>query len=188
MGSTPTYSSICNASRFSGGPTSILAVDVQYEGDVSAQVAGIVIADWPDTNFSECYSFTKHGIEPYVPGEFYKRELPCIMDLLARLKTQPSIIIVDGYVDCGVDHPGLGRHLFDALGGRVPVIGVAKTAFFGAPHVEVIHGHTSIKPVFVTAAGIDIDVAVHGIKRMAGSYRIPDLLKSVDGLARGHHG
>lgn len=170
----------------SGGTTSILAVDVQYNGDVSAQVAGIVFADWPDTKTVESMSFTKHGIEPYVPGEFYKRELPCIMDLLARLQTQPDIIIVDGYVDCGVDHHGLGRHLFDALGGRVPIIGVAKTSFLGAPHVEVVHGHTSVKPMYVTTAGIDIDVAVDGIKRMAGSYRIPDLLKSVDGLARGH--
>lgn len=105
---------------------------------------------------------------------------------LACLKTQPDIIIVDGYVDIAVDHPGLGRHLFNALGGKVPVIGVAKSAFFLAPHVEVIHGNTSRKPLYVGSAGIDITVAVDGIKRMAGPYRIPDLLKSVDSLARGH--
>lgn len=62
---------------------SILAVDVQYNGDVSAQVAGLVIAAWGDTKIVESLSFTKHGIEPYVPGEFYRRELPCILDLLA---------------------------------------------------------------------------------------------------------
>ena len=62
---------------------------------------------------------------------------------------------------------------------------MAKTAFFSAAHAEVVHGTTSSKPVFVTAAGMDLDVAVDGVKRMAGPYRIPDLLKSVDSIARG---
>jgi deoxyribonuclease V len=125
-------------------------------------------------------------VAPYEPGAFYKRELPCILALLERLKAQPDIIIVDGYADLGVEHPGLGRHLFDALGGRVSVIGVAKTAFKAAPHVEVIRGK-STKPLFVTSAGMDIDVAVESIKAMYGKHRIPDMLKAVDGLARGFH-
>jgi deoxyribonuclease V len=164
---------------------SILAVDVQYEGDDLAHVAGIIISDWSDTKPIEFHRFTVEGVAPYEPGFFYKRELPCIQALLDRLKTQPDIIIVDGYVDLGVDHPGLGRHLFDALDGRVPVIGVAKTSFKDAPHVEVLHGSTSAKPLFVTAAGMGLDQASDFVKRMAGKHRIPDMLKAVDSLARG---
>lgn len=164
---------------------SILAVDVQYDGDVSARVAGITIVDWDGTRFTDSHSFVKYEIEPYTPGEFYRRELPCALDLLGRLKTQPDIIIVDGYVDIGVDHPGLGRHLFNALSGHVVVVGVAKTSFYGAPHVEVTRGHMSKKPLYVTAAGISVDDAADRVKNMAGMHRIPDLLKSVDTLARG---
>lgn len=100
------------------------------------------------------------------------------------MKNPPDVIIVDGYVDLGVGHPGLGRHLFNAIGGMVPVIGVAKTSFHDAPHVELLRGRVATKPLFITQAGMGMDAAIKGIQQMAGPFRIPDLLKAVDKLAR----
>lgn len=163
----------------------ILAVDVQYDGDgpgSTAKVAGMTCEGWSGRTIKEAQVFPMENIAAYEPGAFYKRELPCILRVLDFLQTPPDIIIVDGYVDLGPDHPGLGRHLFNALGGKTPVVGVAKTAYVGAPHVEVSRG--SKKPLYVTAAGMDVNEAANNVQMMHGPYRIPDLLKAVDGLAR----
>ena len=165
----------------------ILAVDAQYagEGQTTGMMAGVSCVSWTDKTVKEAHAFEVSNVAPYEPGAFYKRELPCIMSLLGRLKTQPDIIIVAGYVDTSPTHPGLGRHLFDALDGKVIVVGVAKTPFYGAAHVEVIRGDSK-KPLYVTAAGMDPQEAAGFIKQMSGKYRIPDLLKTVDSLARQH--
>lgn len=65
----------------------------------AAKVAGLVIADWPDIEVIERCIFTRHDIDPYVSGEFYRRELPRISELLGLLGTRPDIISIDGYVD-----------------------------------------------------------------------------------------
>ncbi len=51
---------------------------------------------------------------------------------------------------------------------------------------EYVSGHRreSKKPLFITAAGIDLDYAAAGVEQMAGAYRIPDLLKRVDMLSK----
>jgi deoxyribonuclease V len=75
--------------------------------------------------------------------------------------------------------------LHEALGGRVPIVGVAKTAFRGdTGAAEVLRGE-SAKALLVSAAGMSLDEAVDGVRRMAGEHRIPTLLKRVDHLARG---
>lgn len=46
--------------------------------------------------------------------------------LLSKHNLKPDCIIVDGFVHLEDDKPGLGKHLYDALNGKVRVIGVAK--------------------------------------------------------------
>ena len=49
----------------------------------------------------------------YVPGQFYKRELPSLRAVIDDLTSRPSILVIDGYVWVGAtDAPGLGAHLF----------------------------------------------------------------------------
>ncbi|WP_245872852.1 hypothetical protein [Deinococcus planocerae] len=80
--------------------------------------------------------------------------------------------------------PGLGWHLWEALAGRVPVIGVAKSRFHGTPgETEVFRG-TSRSPLFVTSVGLPLEEAKGDIRGMAGAHRIPTLLKEVDRLSR----
>ena len=63
------------------------------------------------------------------------------------------------------------------------MIGVAKTAFAGAPAVPVVRGD-SARPLYVTAAGLDPQLAARHLAAMHGPHRLPTLLKRVDTLAR----
>lgn len=162
-----------------------LAIDVLYDdANNQGRVAGVVFDSLGADKPVEEHVFDKHDIAPYEPGAFYKRELPCILEMLGRLETLPEVIFVDGYVDLGVDHPGLGRHLFDALDGKIKVIGVAKTPFWNAPHLAVNRA-SSTRPLWVTAAGMAVEEARDILVALHGPYRVPTMLKAVDSLSRG---
>jgi deoxyribonuclease V len=79
----------------------------------------------------------------------------------------------------------LGAHLYAALGKKVPVIGVAKTRFTAASAARAVRRGSSNRPLYVTAAGIDIETAVQHVQSMHGPYRLPTILKRVDQLCRG---
>jgi len=129
-------------------------------------------------------------VAEYEPGQFYKRELPCIaklLDEITRLEVVLDCIVIDGYVWLGSpERGGLGAHLYDHLQGSLPIIGVAKSEFVGTPDETRLLRGDSIKPLFVTTAGIVLDAAKAHIAAMHGKFRMPDLLKLVDGLSRGH--
>ena len=122
------------------------------------------------------------AVEPYRPGEFYRRELPPLRAVIPAAD-ELALIVVDGYVDLDRDgRPGLGAHVHAEF--AVPVIGVAKTAFGTATHAaRVLRGQSS-RPLYVTAAGMTIADAADLVTEMAGRFRMPDALKTVDRLAR----
>ena len=121
--------------------------------------------------------------EEYVPGEFYKRELPCILEILEEVDLQKiDTIVVDGFVYLDDDlKPGLGAYVYKTLEEKIPVIGVAKSNFLKNKNcsVAVLRGE-SIKPLFVTAAGIDLSAAAMNIESMQGDFRMPTLLQQLD--------
>ena len=162
----------------------LFCVDVGYQED-QAIAAGLVFQDWPDTQAMREITRVISPVEPYVSGEFYRRELPCILHLLQEIP-EPATIIVDGYVWLGgTDRPGLGAHLYGALDGKIPVVGVSKNPFHRAsPVAEVCRGQSE-RPLFVSAVGMPLDQAATSIQAMDGSHRIPTLLKRVDQLSRG---
>jgi deoxyribonuclease V len=125
-------------------------------------------------------------VAPYEPGQFFRRELPCILAVLEKLEQRPAIIIIDGYVWLADERePGLGGHLYAALEKRVAVIGVAKTRFQRAGAVLEITRGTSSTPLYITAAGMPLADAASHIQAMHGRFRIPTLLRRVDQLCRG---
>jgi deoxyribonuclease V len=129
---------------------------------------------------------TRQGAAPaYEPGAFYKRELPLLLAVLDQLERPPGTIIVDGYVWLdAAGRPGLGAMLHRALGERIPVVGVAKTAFAGADAgIPVVRGGSG-RPLYVSAVGIDAKEAAKGVQGMQGPHRIPALLQLVDRAAR----
>jgi len=162
-----------------------LVVDVQYS-DNSAIVAGIIFSSWNSNKVHRSLIKEVHGIEAYVPGSFYKRELPCIISLLNEIEEHITIIIIDGYVVLGSDKKaGLGMYLFEHLNKQVPIIGVAKKRFKNTPQDNEILRGKSLNPLFITVAGIELYKAKELISNMEGKYRIPTLINSVDQLCRG---
>lgn len=162
-----------------------LAVDVHYPSEGQAVAAGVAFADWASAKIENAEVVHLENIQPYRSGNFYERELPCILALLERFERHPATIIIDGYVTLGPDNrDGLGAHLFRALDGKVPVIGVAKSRFEGTPvECDLLRG-TSERPLYVTSCGILLEEAKRLISSMHGEHRLPTLLSAVDGLSR----
>ncbi len=165
----------------------IAFLDVQYHDNSCTAKAAILLAEhWSDEKAQWVNVVEVEDVAPYQPGEFFRRELPCLQKALASAPHQPSVIVIDGYVWLDpAGRPGLGAKLFENLGKTTPIIGVAKTRFHEAPGLEVYRNGSS-KPLIVTAAGCDEPTAAEQIRTMHGPFRIPTLLKSVDQLARGH--
>ena len=160
-----------------------VCVDVDYR-EVGAVAACVCFEAWGDA-VPAAETVVQIGVvEPYVPGMFYRRELPCILAVLKSLTEVPRVIVIDGYAWLGRQQPGLGAHLYEALGGQVVVIGVAKTRFLRAEPVEMVLRGRSRSPLYVTAAGLDVAEAASHIRAMHGPHRIPTLLKRVDQLSR----
>lgn len=160
----------------------ILAFDTYYKGN-SAKTVAVAFENWTDHEPAEVYHESIEGVKEYEPGQFYKRELPCILSLLQKIDTkQIEAIVVDGYVvldDLGT--PGLGGHLYEKLAGEFPVIGVAKSNFakLQRQKVEVCRGK-SLNPLYITSKGTDVNEAADSVRNMHGDYRMPTLLKVLD--------
>ncbi|MFP2909694.1 endonuclease V [Pyxidicoccus sp. 3LFB2] len=161
----------------------LACLDVDYRPDVTV-AACVLFREW--THGTEASHLIDRGppAAPYEPGHFYRRELPHLLRVLAAVQEPLQAIVVDGYVWLGDDRPGLGAHLYEALNRTVPVIGVAKTAYHSTgPAVLVLRGQ-SLRPLFVTAVGIEPATAADCVRRMHGHSRIPTLLNRVDRLSR----
>lgn len=164
----------------------IYAFDTFYS-DGKARTVCIGFPDWSSTEPTLVLQEILDTPDEYVSGEFYRRELPGILHLLQHIDlASGDILIVDGFVFLNDEgKPGLGARLFEALEGKFPVIGVAKTDFRSIQGLKKpVHRGESKKPLFITAAGIDLDQAAAGVENMAGGYRIPDMLKRVDLLSK----
>jgi deoxyribonuclease V len=162
--------------------TVFVAADVHYLRSGGARAAAIVTAD---ASFSDVLAERTQSlpdVAPYQPGQFYLRELPPLRAVLDGL-SPVGLLVVDGYADLDPDgRPGLGAHAHAEFG--IPVIGVAKTAFCTATHAIPVLRGTSTRPLFITAAGMPRPDAADLVRHMAGRYRLPDVLRRADTLAR----
>jgi len=164
----------------------IIALDVHYKGS-NARAVGIEFEHWDDPIPDKINKAEIRGVAGYEPGAFYKRELPCILEVLKKSDLNTAeVLLIDGYVILNDEGKlGLGGYLYQALKRRIPVIGVAKTRFHGqGKHVkEVIRGRSS-NPLYVSSIGINLENAADHIRNMHGVYRIPSLLKILDKNSR----
>ncbi len=163
----------------------IVVIDVDYK-DTTANTAALVFENFSDNSPLSNYTKIIENIAEYQAGEFYKRELPCILEILKIVKEKIDLIIVDGYVWLDSDkNPGLGGHLYESLNNKTPIIGVVKRSFH-AENTEMrkIYRGQSTKPLYITSEGIELKKSADLILNMHGNYRIPTLLKKVDQLCR----
>lgn len=163
------------------GDKMILAVDVYYK-ESSAKAVGILFNPGDETikYLEVAYINT---VEAYVPGEFYKRELPCILKIIEQTNlTEIEVIIIDGYVYVDNNKTfGLGAFLWKTLEEKIPVIGVAKTSFLkNKETINMLYRGESKNPLYISSIGYDLNEATDLIKEMKGNYRVPNILKLLD--------
>lgn len=162
----------------------ILAIDVHYEGN-SGIAAGVAFEDWNAQSPSKTYVANIENVSEYEPGNFYQRELPCILKLIDKHLLTPHTVVIDGYVYLdGHTKPGLGKYLYDALKKSSIIIGVAKKKFFGVSDEYKVFRGNSKRPLYVTCAGESLTVAKLHIASMAGNHRILFLLRIADQTCR----
>src|SRR3954465_2186800 len=91
-----------------GAIRTVAGIDASYQGVAKAAV---VVMTLPDLQVVDQAVATRTSAFPYIPGLLAFREIPAVLEALARLKVAPDVLLCDGY---GVAHPrrfGLASHL-----------------------------------------------------------------------------
>ncbi len=184
---------------------SVAGVDVCFdEGGQFARAAAVVLS-FPDLKLMD-QAVAQRAVEfPYVPGLLAFRELPAVLDALARLRQLPDLILCDGH---GIAHPrrfGMACHLGMLL--DRPAIGVAKTRLIGH-HIEpprergswvplqdgdevigaVLRTRTGVKPVYVSIGHrLTLQTAIRLVMACTTRYRLPETTRQAHRLASDHY-
>jgi deoxyribonuclease V len=161
-----------------------LAIGVHFEGD-GAVAAAVAFEAWDSPEALRTCTTRMARVEKAVRGELDLRALPCILQLLREHALVPELIVIDGFVHLDAQEtPGLGRHLYHALGGRTAVIGVSKSAMAHTPAQFEVVREEEARPLVVTCAGIDLGAAKARLRNMHGKRRVPTLLKLAARIAK----
>lgn len=165
-----------------------LILDVFYNdiGEQStAKVSGIRFQDIEQSEVLSEHIVTVDNVAPYESGQFYKREMPCLLALLEKIDGPYDVIIIDGYVFLdGVSKPGLGKYLYDSLAVKKPIIGIAKNHFYDITKDYAVWRGISKHPLYVTSVGMEVDKAKYLVANLAGKHRMPTMVTAVDQLGR----
>jgi deoxyinosine 3'endonuclease (endonuclease V) len=170
-----------------------IAIDSYYQDESICKTVGVIFNSWTDTEPEKEIECLTSNFEPYIPGEFYKRELPGILELLKQVNLEEfDTIIVDSFLELidkesNTRKPGLGLHLADNLAKTgqlhkgLNIIGVAKSKFGKTGKISTaIYRGESKKPLWIQSLNKSNLDAGELIKNMAGPYRLPALLKILD--------
>ena len=165
-----------------------LILDVFYNdigGECTAKVSGIRFHGIEQTEILSEYIVKVENVAPYESGQFYKRELPCLLAMLDKINDPYDFIIIDGYVFLdGVSKPGLGKYLYDSLAVKKPIIGIAKNHFHDISEDYAVWRGISKHPLYVTSVGMEVDETKHLVANLAGKHRMPTMVTAVDQLGR----
>ena len=158
--------------------------DVKYYDDHA--IIGFVLFEnhTSETPF-KTGQFRHDKIEPYVSGEFYKRELPCLLTAIKGIEEKLNLIYIDANVWLGDNVKGLGCYLYESLDSESPVIGVSKTSFYNSEKqvVPVLRANSK-NPLYVSSIGIETAEAAKMVFEMNGSFRLPTMIKLADSMSR----
>jgi deoxyribonuclease V len=184
----------------------VVGLDVAYDDERDAVAAAAVALE--AQSLRTVAEATAHGrvAFPYVPGLLAFREVPALLDALARLERRlgrrPDLLVCDGY---GRAHPrrcGLASHLGVLTG--LPAMGVAKNPFVfthgvigpsrgdAAPLLDgdeevgrALRTREGVKPVYVSVGHrITVDSACAHTLALAPDYRLPETTRRADALCR----
>jgi len=163
----------------------ILALDVHYRENLAKSVG--ILFNWQDSVPKEIVCEYIYEMEEYIPGQFYKRELPCLLKIIEKIDISIlDAIIVDGhiYVDNNFEY-GLGGKLYEVLDKKIPIIGVAKTPFFkNKETIRELYRGESKTPLYISSIGLNLDIVIDCIKNMYGKSRMPYILRDLDKITK----
>jgi deoxyribonuclease V len=184
------------------GTGRVTGVDVAYDDARDVVVAAAVVLDAARLDVVEEATAAGRVAFPYVPGLLAFRELPAVLAALGALRTDPGLVLCDGY---GRAHPrrfGLASHLGVLTG--LPTAGVAKNPFTftctepgaargsvtplvdGAETVgRALRTQDGVKPLFVSVGHrVGLDAACAHTLRLAPCFRLPETTRRADALCR----
>lgn len=161
----------------------LCALDVHYEED-EAVVAAVLFSDWESAHPAKVLTCRQDDVKEYRPGEFFVRELPCLLLALREFSVAPELIFVDGYVWLDDHKPGLGAKLYESLQQAIPVVGIAKSPWPGVKRLRTVRRGNALRPLWITSVGVDLCEAAAGVSRMHGPFRLPSMIRLADTLCR----
>jgi deoxyribonuclease V len=170
----------------------VAGADVSYNRFDTTFYASVVVIRAADGSIVETQNALGEVTFPYVPGLLSFRETPIVLAALAKLRSEPDVVMVECH---GYAHPrrfGLGCHI--GLWLERPCLGCAKSRLVGEYKEpkkaagsmsplkhhgevigEVVRTKTDIKPVFVSVGHhIDLASAVRVVLSTCSGYRLPE--------------
>ncbi|WP_372343929.1 endonuclease V [Streptomyces sp. KL116D] len=184
------------------GTGTVTGIDVAYDDERDVVAAAAVVLDAATLDVVEEATAVGRVAFPYVPGLLAFREVPAVLGALDALRTDPGLVVCDGY---GLAHPrrfGLASHLGVLTG--LPTMGVAKNPFTfahgelgserasaaplrdGAQEVgRALRTQRGVKPVYVSVGHrVSLDNACAHTLALTPRYRVPETTRRADRLCR----
>jgi deoxyribonuclease V len=181
----------------------VAGLDVGPEDDGRVMRAAVVVLSFPDLRIADQVVARRRADFPYIPGLLSFREIPVLLDAIAKLGAIPDLLLCDGQ---GLAHPrrfGLACHLGVLTG--MPSIGVAKSLLVGehAPlpmargswrplvhNGEVVGAalrtRAGVAPVYVSIGHrVSLATAINYVLACAPHYRLPETTRAAHRLASG---
>ncbi|MCB1747487.1 MAG: deoxyribonuclease V [Gammaproteobacteria bacterium] len=191
---------VVEADRFSA-VRRIAGIDAGFPDDGQVTRVAVVVMSYPGLEVVEEVVVEAPTRFPYVPGLLSFREVPVMLEALARLARSPDILLVDGH---GRAHPrrfGSACHLGVLCG--IPSVGVGKSRLCGShdePDLErgawtplthneeaigaVVRTRRKVSPVYVSVGhGVSLPSAIDLVLDCAPRYRLPEPIRAADKLA-----
>ncbi len=181
----------------------VAGVDVGFEDNGGTTRAAVAVLSFPELAWVESATARLPTEFPYIPGLLSFREVPAILEALAKLAALPDLLLVDGQ---GYAHPrrlGIACHL--GVLADIPSIGVGKTRLVGTHEAvpdsrgewvplmdrdeeigAVLRSRQGAKPIYVSAGHrLGLRTAVEWALRCTGRYRLPETTRHAHRLASG---
>jgi deoxyribonuclease V len=177
-------------------PTLIAAAEVAYGERSEVAYAAAVVFTFPELREIERSVCHAPVAFPYIPGLFYFREGPALVQALMGLESNPDLIMISGH---GIAHPGkcgMASHI--GLDFGKPAIGCARRMLVGTHRpVDTAKGsmqpirhkdsevgvayrsREGVKPIFISPGHLcDLRFARDIVVRSLRGYRLPEPLRS----------
>ena len=198
-------SQVSTANGVPANPPYIAGVDISGARRGEEALGAAVVLAYPSLEVAEVRTARVRPPMPYVPGLLSFREIPVLLEALAKLTLKPDLLIVDGH---GLAHPrrfGIACHLgvlFD-----IPAIGCAKSILVGKhgplalrrgvtsdlkhqgePVGSALRTRKGVTPVYVSIGHkVDLASAVRWVLACAPRFRLPEPTRLAHQAASGRH-